>query len=64
MKSSYWIPISIEALFDNPMQGVSLGELDSQTVWWSEPWPIWLRKEWFKRGHGLGRTTPSVHLPG
>lgn len=54
---SAWQPISTEALFDH----LSLDIVDGKLV--EARRPLWLHKEWFRRGHGQGRTGPKAKLP-
>lgn len=58
-KYAYVRPVSIELLLDQ--RGDLIGPSKEPTFVYG--WPLWLAKEWFKRGHGLGRTTPKPHLP-
>lgn len=57
-KYAAYVPISVEMLFNQPREGVVWDGV--QIV---EPWPLWLLKEWLKRGHGLGREVLSRRWP-
>lgn len=48
MKARAYIPMSIELYFD--------------VTPWAEL-PMWARKEWFRRGYGLGRTRIECYWP-
>lgn len=68
-KYGYRMEVSIELLFDQPrnpviIRGAFMAGRYQPPIVLYPGWPMWLRKEFLKRGHGLGRITPQrARLP-